>query len=146
MIILTESHLKPEVLDAEINIDSFQLLRCDREHRKNGGVLAYISNKHPTKPILNYSNAFCSCLGFEVPSFNVIFFIVYRPPHCPTSDFTITIEKMRNAITTLGSPTPRILLMGDFNFPRINWNTKMIDSGGTKIEQDQAKLLLNFHL
>ncbi len=43
VIAITESWLHPEISDAEISIDGFSTFRSDRQNRRGGGVLVYIS-------------------------------------------------------------------------------------------------------
>ena len=40
---ITESKLDNRILDSEIQIDNYQILRCDR-NRKGGGVACYVRN------------------------------------------------------------------------------------------------------
>ena len=40
---ITESKLDDFILDSEIQIDNYQILRCDR-NRKGGGVACYVRN------------------------------------------------------------------------------------------------------
>ena len=39
--VLCETHLKEQILDAEVSIPEYNLLRADRSVRKNGGVAIY---------------------------------------------------------------------------------------------------------
>ena len=39
---MTETWLKPEILNSEVNIDGYNLFRCDRNLRERGGVAAYV--------------------------------------------------------------------------------------------------------
>ena len=41
-ICLTESHLTPQVLDAEIQMSGMTIYRTDRSQREGGGVISYI--------------------------------------------------------------------------------------------------------
>ena len=43
-IALTESWLKPEITEAQLTIEGFNIFRCDREKSQHGGVLLYINN------------------------------------------------------------------------------------------------------
>ena len=43
---LTETHLSSDVVDAEIAIDGYNILRQDRIGRTHGGVILYIKEKY----------------------------------------------------------------------------------------------------
>ena len=45
LISLTESHLNEDILDAEINIDGFDIFRADRNQTTKGGVIVYIKKE-----------------------------------------------------------------------------------------------------
>ena len=45
IVVLTESHLKEDIRDAEIKIDELEIFRTDREAYKNGGVIIYVKSK-----------------------------------------------------------------------------------------------------
>ena len=44
LISLTESHLNENILDAEININGFDLFRQDRQLAQKGGIITYIKD------------------------------------------------------------------------------------------------------
>lgn len=104
--------------------------------------MVYIKDEHSTTIILKYANNYCNCLVLDIPSLKLILVVIYRPPDCPSNDFATTINNVEKCINSVGNPTPNILMFGDFNFPRIDWNTETSQSGGTRIEQDQSKCLL----
>ena len=48
---------------------------------------------------------------------------MYRPPNASTSAFNDIIKRSENTICDLDSPLPEIVIMGDFNFPGVLWDT-----------------------
>ena len=52
-ICVTESHLTPEVLDAEISIPGYDVFRSDRVGRSHGGVVTYVRKDLVVKSELN---------------------------------------------------------------------------------------------
>ena len=42
---LTETHLSPDILDAEVQIEGYTLFRADRILRSHGGVAMYAVNE-----------------------------------------------------------------------------------------------------
>ena len=56
---LCETFLHEGILDSEIKISGFSIIRCDRSSRTSGGVCVYVSNSTTYDTCLTYSN---SCL------------------------------------------------------------------------------------
>ena len=46
-IAVTETWLQDHIEDAQLNIECFNISRCDRGDRGGGGVLLYSHNKYP---------------------------------------------------------------------------------------------------
>ena len=59
-------------------------------------------------------------LKLQNPS--IIIIIIYRPPSCLDCDFIDVISRAGQYILTIPAPLPNIILLGDFNFPLINWS------------------------
>ena len=53
---------------------------------------------------------------------SIIIIIIYRPPSCLDCDFIDVISRAEQYILTIPAPLPNIILLGDFNFPLINWS------------------------
>jgi len=140
---LTETHLKPEILDSEIHVEGYAPFRSDRTNRSHGGVITYVHNSLPCIQQLSYSNQYCSVVIVKATKLNLVLITVYRPPNCPKEAFQETINKCNEIIKHQALPTPDIILLGDFNFPHMKWPSGKILAGSTKEEQEQAKLLLN---
>ena len=143
-IALTESHLKKEVMDAEIEIDKYTPYRADRKTRSHGGVVTYVrSDLTPDiKLLLSYSNSKVEILALHIKPVNTIVINCYRPPQCDLESFANAVGKLNNIFENLPTPMPDINLTGDFNFPIIQWPEGTI-SGGTREDQLQANLLLD---
>ena len=147
-IILTESHLRPEILDAEIAIENYHLYRADRANRrKKGGVITYVRNDlaGSCQELLATSNGAVECTLLHIESLNLIIGGVYRPPVCVTSQFTDTINKIHGEIIKLGDPAPNILITGDFNMPNAPWQSLEMYGGSDSIRR-QAEALFNFSM
>ena len=59
-------------------------------------------------------------LKLQNPS--IIIIIIYRLPSCLDCDFIDVISQTEQYILTIPAPLPNIILLGDFNFPLINWS------------------------
>ena len=68
--------------------------------------------------------------------------IVYRQPHDPegkhrsgSKEFKNLLNELNAAISNLPSPTPDVLLCGDFNLPHAVWSNGTCSTGATRDEQ-----------
>ena len=106
---ICESNFDASVLDPEISIDNYKILRCDRS-RKGGGVACYVRND------LNYSTL--SVFPREVEN---IFFeillpnakpitVIYRP-----ANQSIFLETLNDNMNKIDSVNNEIYILGDFN-------------------------------
>ena len=155
---LTETWLRDQ-LDAEVNIKDYTLFRQDRQRAKqtrrgrdSGGVAAYIPNdiSGSTEPILEYTNGVVELLGLYIKPKNVLLFVIYRQPDQRDNAYRSTSVEFRDALGTLKntlqkyqSPTPDIILCGDFNLPHAEWPHGTMRTGGTKDEKEMINDLVD---
>ena len=93
-----ETFLHDGIQDSEIQIPDFSIARSDRNSRV--GELLILKLQSPS----------------------IIIIIIYRPPSCLDCDFIDVISRAEQYILTIPAPLPNIILLGDFNFPLINWS------------------------
>ena len=145
IIALTESHLRPAILDAEIQIEGFQLFRADRlEGTKKGGVIIYVINELASDAVViaSGSNGIVEWLALYFRRKNMVFITVYRPPTCPSAAFTSVLDEIATKIEEIGPPMPTVIMNGDFNLPRMNWEDETVGNGGSLIKQQHSLRLL----
>ena len=118
---LCEAFLHEGILDSEIKISGFSIIRCDRSSRTGGGVCVYVSNSTTYDICLSYSNSVCELLILRLHKPALILLLMYRPPNCLPEDFNDIISRSRAIILSMSSHLPNITMLGDFNFPDINW-------------------------
>ena len=121
-ICLSETFLHEGILDSEVLIPGFIIVRSDRVSRPGGGVCLYLRKNLIYKICLKYSNPVCDLLIVKILSPDLIIILVYRPPSSPLSDFDDIIAKTREFILSLPAPLPNIILLGDFNMPEVIWD------------------------
>jgi len=143
ILAFTESHLNDSVLDGEIKIKNYNSHRCDRKDRSHGGAISFIQNSVVCEDILSFSDEYCNLQIIKLPQNNLILINIYRPPDCPEQSFEKVVSKVRSTYYMLESPTPDVIMLGDFNFPKISWPLGTIGKGSTISEQNQSKLLLS---
>ena len=121
-ICLTETHLTPDVLDAEISIEGYNLFRSDRLNRSHGGVCTYVRKDLAVASEIKDSNSYCDVQILHIPQLNLIITNVYRPPNCPESMFVQTLQKVSSSLRSIESQKAHdYLILGDFNFPFLNF-------------------------
>ena len=101
---ITESKLDNCILDSEIDIDNYQILRCDRS-RKGGGVACYVRND------LSYIKKQKIFFKILLPKTKPITVgIIYRPPN--QNNFLQTLNENFAKLDTLKK---ELYILGDFN-------------------------------
>ena len=118
---LCETFLHEGILDSEIKISGFSIIRCDRMARAGGGVCVYVSNSTTYDICLAFSNSVCELLIVRIHNPALIIILMYRPPSCPAEAFNDIISRSQSLILSMPSPLPNIIMLGDFNFPDIDW-------------------------
>ena len=119
-ICVTESHLNPEILDAEVAIPGYDIFRSDRVGRSHGGVVTYVRKDLVVKSELRKSNSYCDSLILHIPQLNLVLVNIYRPPNCPENLFDETLEFTSDFFRSLETQemcANTYLVLGDFNFP-----------------------------
>ena len=147
-VIVTESHLKPKHLAAEVHIEQYNVVRADRTtDKKNGGVAVYYNNSLVSNEISTYSDDYCQAVILYVKTLNLVIAGVYRPPNSKDTEvasFRACIDKIDSFIKKY--PNSEFQMYGDLNFKYVDWETMTLKAGhGQKIsEQICADILLNF--
>ena len=109
------------ILDSEIKISGFSIIRCDRMSRAGGGVCVYVSNSTTYDICLRDSNSVCELLIVRIHNPALIVILMYSPPSCPVEAFNDIISRSQALILSMPSPLPNIIILCDFNFPDIDW-------------------------
>ena len=147
IIALTESHLKSQILDAEIHIPGYQLARKDRQdHINKGGVIVYVKDSFAggMKVLSGGCNGVVEWIVLALPKIDTVFVNVYRPPASGERFFIEAIEDIAGKIDQIDGKMPNIMLCGDFNMPLIDWRNSSV-RGGTREMQRQADKLFEFN-
>ena len=144
-VVLTETHLKDTVLDAEVSISNYNINRADRITRKNGGTLIYTHQDIVINQKEVYSDSKCECVMLKNNDTNFILISVYKPPSAIdlASSFKKCIDSMSAFIDKYDSKST-LLVMGDFNLPIIDWSTSEIKHARSLDDKKCAEVLLNF--
>ena len=100
---LCETYLKDDILDSEIQIPDFSLIRCDRGARVGGGVCVYLRHSVGFDTYLSYSNSVCEVLVLRLHQPSLLLILLYRPPppSCSIVDFKDAIYQVELIISKL---------------------------------------------
>ena len=140
-ICLCETFLHEGMLDSEVQMPSFIIVRSDGVSRPGGGVCLYLRKNLIYKICLKYSNSVCDLLIVKILSPDLIIILVYRPPSSPLSDFDDIITKTREFILSLPAPLPNIILLADFNMPEVIWDNPHAYNPSSELLIDLTTLL-----
>ena len=130
-IALTETWLKSYIHDSQIELEHYNVHRCDRSTRVGGGVLLYTHESIPITEVEKLDNQTCQMLICKCEISRMIICVLYRPPEAPLTSFKPCLEAISSYIS--GNDNYDMCLLGDFNFPCIDWNTISIIPGATSI-------------
>lgn len=146
--ILIETHLKEYILDAEVAIPEYNILRADRANRKNGGVAIYTHHTYSLDNTEIFTNSYCECAMAYNKQNNTVIVAVYRPPGAPINKFKECLRKIQLFKDKYeGAET---LIFGDTNLKFINWTTETLQQPAnikqfcTSEEKVSSNMLLDF--
>ena len=114
---LSETWLDDTVLDADLAIDGFTLLRKDRQNRTGGGVAMYVKHDitFSDRPDLSTSDE-SEIVWVEIVTTqncpNVLLACVYRPPNATNEYFECLVDSIEKASTE----DKEMVITGDMNF------------------------------
>lgn len=122
--IVTETHLKDYILDAEIAIPDYNILRADRAQRRNGGVAIYSHHTFSMDHTETFTNSYCECAMSYNKQNKLVIIAIYRPPEAPPEKFKECLDKIKKFKDNYDDTTT--LILGDMNLKFINWETETI--------------------
>ena len=64
---------------------------------------------------------------------------IYRPPNSDENSFISVLDKVQDTIDTHLTMSPEVIILGNFNFSHINWETSKVQGG---VGASQARRLL----
>ena len=89
---------------------------------------------------LSYSNSVCEVLVLRLHQPSLLLVLLYRPPSCSID----AIYQVEQIISKLTLPLPNIILLGDFNFPDIDWSCPDVScEAASPLNSLSNSLLLN---
>ena len=145
-VAVTETWLHEHIKDAQLNIKGFNISRSDRSNRGGGGVLLYSHCNYPVSEggCISYDDSYCQVLFVKFSCLKLGVFVLYRPPEAPNGKFSSALGFVNKCIEKELEGSFQICIVGDFNFPDIDWKTEKILRGQTTQSQESAREFLTF--
>jgi len=140
-IALSETWLKSYISDAQLHIPGYTLSRCDRQGRIGGGVLLFSHEDIPVSSVKTSDDGVCQVLFVTFLTAKICIANVYRPPNANYSSFKKAIDFLDDMYSSLDDESIQLWLVGDFNFPNIDWPSLSVNPGGST-DATQSSLLL----
>ena len=146
--VLTETHLKDYIMDAEVGIPQYNILRADRAIRKGGGVAIYSHHAFSLDDTDTFSNQYCEAAMAYSQQNQLVITAIYRPPGSPVKYFKECLQKIQTFKSKYADATT--IMLGDLNLKFIDWTTETIKKPThikeniTKEEKESSDILLEF--
>lgn len=137
IVAITETWLTPDILNDEFTPPEYAVIRKDRPTR-GGGVALLISKSIPFVVLPDVIGAEAVFCKIHCDGISIVTGCVYRSP---SSDNKCIIA-IQDYLQT-HAHNSRLIIMGDFNLPDINWNNMQYTSQSSETLID---LILNFNL
>jgi hypothetical protein len=122
---IAETWLGEEVGNVEIMIEGYKIYRKDRsqiKHEKHGGVLLYVKNDIITCDCgdlnkIQAESIWCKIVDKTGKGTEIVVGVCYKRPAAEAKE----IEELFKVLQMAAKG--EVLIMGDFNYPGINWET-----------------------
>ena len=140
---VTESWGQEWINDGLFTLKGYNLYRNDRKDRRGGGTLLYISNQlgqRECRP-LNNSNFDSSIWCWVTPKQGKKILVgnVYRSD-TNSGENNKQLLKLLESANDIGGDN-RVIIMGDFNCPKVDWINKEVLPGAKKIERQIFEIM-----
>ena len=124
---IVETHANKNINDAELSLEGFNLYRLDK---RGGGLVIYVNSRLKSSLCTDIYSA-----GFEESLWCIILtdygsLLVGLCYRCPSSDGTNN-DKLHELFEAAAdySGCTNVMILGDFNYPAINFKTNTVSSG-----------------
>ena len=137
IISVTESWGKKDTPDATYELDGYRMYRRDREGAQGGGTILYVKmeiEQRVCRPLNTPgfdSSAWCWII--EKGGQKILVGSVYRSGNDSAENDNLLLDKINEANELAGDN--RLLILGDFNMPNINWEEWDLMRGAIRIEE-----------
>lgn len=144
IIFCSESCTTDKIIDSEISLDGYNIVRCDSHSRHTGGAIIYL------KTSIKYAVLLCKsfenntwCVSVDVSSKFVkgIYTVLYHSPNTSDTTFLKSLDEICNTCINLSKSC---VVVGDFNIDmcKENSNTNKLEQ---VINTHGLKQIVTFH-
>ncbi|CAJ0918343.1 unnamed protein product [Ranitomeya imitator] len=125
---ITETWLD-ESYDWAVNLQGYSLFRKDRKNRRGGGVCLYVKSclKSTLREDISEGNEDVESIWVEIHGGKngnkILIGVCYKPPNITETMESLLLKQIDEAATH-----NEVLVMGDFNYPDINWETETCET------------------
>ena len=136
---ITETWLHSGILDAEVKIEGYQLVRQDRVDRIHGGVALWVKEGFTVKEIWKTSNSYIESLLVEISELKTVLSVMYRPPGCPESLLNDIVNMTSESFNIYESSRKghNMIALGDLNFPFVQSFNKFPENLYNSVENER---------
>jgi len=114
ILMLAETHVTDDILNSEINIENYDLIRCNSNSRHTGGVVMYVDNKLKWKVLLNesFSKTWILTIAVDDVDYGGRFTVLYKSPKEKINTF---LEFLDKKLEILNDNEHKNIILGDIN-------------------------------
>ena len=142
---IPESWLKSYITDAQIHIKDYVPIRIDRSIRKGGGAILYIHEKISISDEDRFDDITCQASLCSLQTISTILINVYRPPKSYSKSFSNLLKNVQSYLDNhIHDKHYDINILGDFNFPNIDWSSSICNPSHGREQQLAGEALLSF--
>lgn len=112
VVALTEARITTDIANDEIQVEGYNIIRCNSESRYTGGTVCYIKKGYDVTDVkdITFERA------FWISSFKLVsslYVVVYRSPNSSINDFLAEFEIIIEDL--IKTKAENYFIMGDFN-------------------------------
>ena len=119
VIALSETWLDSSVSNDELIPNGYMIIRRDRQDKRGGGVLLAVKDSIKTDPF-NFTSISLELAGVVINSLSkkLLVCVCYRPPNAG-NEFHEEFDRFLKCVND--SRCKDVIILGDFNFPSVEW-------------------------
>merc|ERR1711915_374299 len=110
-----------DTVEDDVQIEGYKVFRKDRMEGSLGGVAIYLHDSFEAEVIGEMSHKKCEMLAIHIKEMNMVNIVIYRLPDTELQVFEVILKELKKILKKMDKPDPTIILLGDFNFPFVNW-------------------------
>ena len=149
LISVTETWGQEEIGDEVFNIDKYNMYRNDRKGRKGSGTILYIKKNLGQRrcwPMTKHANredydSSVWCWISPSKGTKILVGSIYRSTSSTVENDRQLLEMIEKANEIAGDN--RLLIMGDFNVPKIDWINNDVQTGATVTEKNFFETIMD---